>query len=232
MLSTRPHTQKAPPPAPTLPRHPAQPTLEFQAGAEVLASKLCLYDSTGSSFQSPIGSKLARGYVRVKPQLRQWGGVLFCFYVYLFGQFSRQGGSALIRKGKETPLDLSRFLGNVPKREANIFIAVLASQRALWRGFQRNGKTQAPAEIFGSCYLMPNCPSFPPHRLPCPVSSAPWHSHGGSAALCQWTPDTDLLDWEPPARAEQESQCLVRVISLFRCRHRGSGAWWAHIVKK
>ena len=133
MPSTRPHTQKAPPPAPTLPRHPAQPTLEFQAGAEVLASKLCPCNSTGSLFQSPIGSKLARGYVRVKPQLRQWGRVLFCFYVYLFGQFSRQGGSALIRKGKETPLDISRFLGNVPKREANIFIAVLASQRALER---------------------------------------------------------------------------------------------------
>lgn len=219
MPSTRPHTQKALPSPSTLPRHPAPSTLEFQASAEVPASKLCPCNSTRSSFQSPIGSKLARGYVRVKPQLRQWGGVLFCFYVYLFGQFSRHGGNALIRKGKETPLDLSRFLGNVPKQEANIFIAVLASQRALWRGFQSNGKDSGSSRdpwilLFDARVSI--CPS-PSAPLSCILSTLAfaWRLCGSMPVghRCRRA----RLGASRPA--EQDSQCLVRMISLFRGRH-------------
>lgn len=108
--------------------------------------------SRGSSFQRPQDGKPATGHSGVKQQPREqrrlFGFVLMFTYLVSF----KGKGNILIRSRKKNPLDLSGFLVNFPKWEANIFIAVLAeatTARLRAEGCSGAGQVRFP----GSSYV-------------------------------------------------------------------------------
>lgn len=122
----------------------------------------------------------------------------------------------LIRKRKKTPLDLSGIRGNFPKCEANIFLAVLASQRPRGAGEAR----------FHRSYLDPVTPHPGLRRVPVPPRGVLCPQHPAARA-----PGTDCGRAPSGAGARRPTQqaCRAGIIPVVDAEA-GLALCWGHMA--